>query len=707
MKKGLLITILTLASIAVEAQVTLLKGNKSLGFSYIQINGKALMISNTDKTLWATDGTPGGTIQLSSTIKVGDGGAVLNGNYIFPGTTNETGEEVFITDGTITGTHIIKDIFTGTTGSKPDEDFAVLNGFVYFTAANAENGRELWKTNGTLSGTSLVKDIIAGPSDSNSPDSYELFSNGNYLLFSAKTVAAGTELYKSDGTDAGTNVLFDINPGTPSSNADMFFSYNNAVLFTAKTALNGVELWKTDGTPGGTSMVKESTTGPLDAMSTVFFYPFNGKLLFTANNGSNGEELWITDGTTANTALVKDINQGAGSSFASLFASVKVGNRLIFSASNASSSPMAGIPELPTNTELWETDGTEIGTHLFKEIVNGPVGSYPFVMPSFDFTSGALTNPLFQGNKFFFIAKTPALGMELWISDGTSDGTHIVKDINPGSEDGISNASYMYTSNALFFSADNGVNGSELWKSDGTDGGTVMVADINGNTDPADSDSDIEFGILLTDKILFAANDGDSNNDDLFRLDGSFTSLPITLSDFTVTPKSADAVLGWTTLTELNAKEFLVQRSDDGIHFETIGTVQAKGNSIEKQGYNFTDKEICVSGKTIVYYRLITSDKDGKSKSESKVISLKLKGTSEWSVKLIRNPVVSEINLLLSNVTEPIKISVKDMSGRGLPIGTTAFTSGQINLSTFNLLNGVYLIVAETNKERKVIKFVK
>ena len=76
-------------------------------------------------------------------------------------------------------------------------------------------------------------------------------------------------------------------------------------------------------------------------------------------------------------------------------------------------------------------------------------------------------------------------------------------------------------------------------------------------------------------------------------------------------------------------------------------------------------------------------------------------------MKLIRNPVVSEINLLLSNVTEPIKISVKDMSGRGLPTGTTAFTSGQINLSTFNLLNGVYLIVAETSKERKVIKFVK
>ncbi|MGI8634978.1 MAG: hypothetical protein ACR2KZ_06210 [Segetibacter sp.] len=70
MKKSLLITILALVGLATEAQVTLLKANKSLDFTSIQLNGKAAMISNLDKTLWVTNGTPGGTIQLSSNIKV-------------------------------------------------------------------------------------------------------------------------------------------------------------------------------------------------------------------------------------------------------------------------------------------------------------------------------------------------------------------------------------------------------------------------------------------------------------------------------------------------------------------------------------------------------------------------------------------------------------------------------------------------------------
>jgi ELWxxDGT repeat protein len=151
---------------------------------------------------------------------------------------------LYITDGTVEGTSILKDIVPGAAGSTPDNDFALLNGFLYFTAARPAEGRELWRTDGTTAGTVLVKDIIPGAAGSNDANEYDLFSNGSYLLFNAKTTSSGVELYKSDGTAAGTTMLKDINAGSASSEANGFFTFNNMVLFTAKTAANGIEVWK-------------------------------------------------------------------------------------------------------------------------------------------------------------------------------------------------------------------------------------------------------------------------------------------------------------------------------------------------------------------------------------------------------------------------------------------------------------------------------
>ncbi|MCW3115099.1 MAG: type sorting protein, partial [Segetibacter sp.] len=427
--------------------------------------------------------------------------------------------------------------------------------------------------------------------------------------------------------------------------------------------------------------------------------------LFTANNGTNGDEIWITDGTNGNSRLLKDINPGTGGSSAFLILSVKVGNRLIFSASNASSQIGGGF-EIPTNSELWETDGTEAGTHIFKEIVPGATGSSPVVLPAFDFSAGTFTTALFQGNKFFFIATTPDKGAELWISDGSDAGTQMIKDINPNAKDGVTNSTYLYTTTAFYFSGDDGVHGSELWKSDGTADGTVMVADINPNADLQQTNSDVEFGMVLNNKIIFNANNGDNTADDLYRLEGTFSSLPLNLLDFTVISKNADANVAWTTLTEVNVKDFSVQRSDDGAHFVTIGTVGAAGNSTEKRGYRFTDVGIGNSNRDVVYYKLLINDKDGKS-ATSKIVSLRLKGAGEWAVKMVKNPVLSDINLLVTGVIEPVKVSVSDISGRAVNIKATVSGNGQITLSAANLVPGVYVLRAETSSDRKVIKFVK
>ena len=107
------------------------------------------------------------------------------------------------------------------------------------------------------------------------------------------------------------------------------------------------------------------------------------------------------------------------------------------------------------------------------------------------------------GNIVYFIASDVTNGKELWKSDGTSDGTVMVKDINPGSAS--SKLSYLTNVNGtLFFSADDGVHGRELWKSDGTTAGTALVKDILPGRGASYPNGLVEFNGTL----FFFANDG-------------------------------------------------------------------------------------------------------------------------------------------------------------------------------------------------------
>src|SRR4029079_19594458 len=86
----------------------------------------------------------------------------------------------------------------------------------------------------------------------------------------------------------------------------------NFIFYRARDAENGLELWRTDGTAAGT-LVKDIAPGTAGS-NLSRFTDVNGILFFTANNGVNGVELWRSDGTSAGTFLVKDILVGSGDS---------------------------------------------------------------------------------------------------------------------------------------------------------------------------------------------------------------------------------------------------------------------------------------------------------------------------------------------------------------------------------------------------------
>src|SRR5690348_5307983 len=134
MKKGLLLLILFVSFYSSKEQVTQINSNKDL-IGITPLGNKALFESTLDSSLWVSDGTPGGTVPITDTIKYIGYGSVLNDKFIFRGISPNCGKEIFITDGTAAGTKLIKDINPGTANSQPSATtMAVLNNYVYFAA---------------------------------------------------------------------------------------------------------------------------------------------------------------------------------------------------------------------------------------------------------------------------------------------------------------------------------------------------------------------------------------------------------------------------------------------------------------------------------------------------------------------------------------------------------------------------------------------
>lgn len=369
--------------------------------NFTDLNGRLIFSANSpghSNEIWASNGTAAGTILLKD-IGDGWGGSKprnlkkIGNSVFFCATTTSTGFELWKTNGTQAGTVLVKDINPGTNASSPGELYDIGGGISLFTATTADQGRELWRTDGTAAGTVLVKDMQPGVA---SGIGYE-HSDGAVLAgifyFKASDGAQGDELWRSDGTAAGTFMVKDINTGAPHSAPFSFVAMGNSVYFAAFTPSKGTEVWKTDGTTTGTVLLKDISVGSsngifedLESFNNVFTV-VNDKLYFGATTLSTGLELWTSDGTAAGTILTKDINPGSQSAYPySLGAS---SNFFLFTAYH----PLFGA-------ELWQSDGTANGTFMVQDIYGGDEGSVS--------SKGAVL-----GNKFIFGGRNAFNGYEV------------------------------------------------------------------------------------------------------------------------------------------------------------------------------------------------------------------------------------------------------------------------------------------------------
>ena len=207
------------------------------------------------------------------------------------------------------------------------------NDLLFFVLDTSIEGRELWVTDGTSSGTYLVRDI--NPNTSGVIDGLRGFNalrDGNFavldeaLYFMANDGSNGTELWRSDGTESGTHIISDTTNGNHSWSSYLT-PYNDNLLFINIDSMNDKFLYVMNGNDFSVSVLKE--------MSASYLIEFNNKVYFSGKDSQSttGYELWITDGTPAGTNMVSDIFPGSGHGSPSQF--LASDNYLWFLANNS------------------------------------------------------------------------------------------------------------------------------------------------------------------------------------------------------------------------------------------------------------------------------------------------------------------------------------------------------------------------------------
>lgn len=365
--------------------------------------------------------------------------------------------------------HLVKDINTAT-NSDPgnynftaNPQFAIINNASYFNADDGIHGSELWRSDGTEAGTYLVKDINSGPSSS-AP--WQIISSNGKLYFNAYTDNEGSELWISDGTESGTHLLKDILPGVNSSTPYNIFSAGNQVYFSVGGINNKFsQLWKTDGTTEGTVLVEDLFIGVDNYSYNIFqLTSVNSLLYFTAYSGTAGRELWRSDGTSEGTYMVKDINSSNSGDYDGPSSLTSFDNHLYFTANDGS------------GCKLWITDGTYAGTKPVPgdNGITFSTGYSPIINEAFPIIGTAMYMPAF----------VLATGYELYKYDpGNTAGIVLVKDMNPGNADTYIDPYNMVAVNdKLFFSTTNTDNTHSLWASKGKANNTQIVQNFGSDT---------------------------------------------------------------------------------------------------------------------------------------------------------------------------------------------------------------------------------
>lgn len=417
---------------------------------------------------WTSDGTEAGTRLVKDLQRNGrylvisdKQRAVLDGVLYFTFTAED--EELWRTDCTEAGTYRVKDIRPGPQGSHPTE-LTVLGKQLFFVANDGTRGFELWKSDGSAKGTVPVRSTPAvpapaqaarksGPSHSvhgkpngkqqaaiagalsyaeaavgSGPRPKELHAVGNQLVYLFDDGVSGTELWQSDGTDAGTRLLKETRPGKDSISPAHFQAAGRYLYFRSLISYPQLELWRTDGTAAGTVLIKgissDWSDGGWEQAS------FGDAIVFTLQKDARNQ-LWWSDGSEAGTRPL-------GVTGAASVAATDKGIFVLTNPGQGAESALYALREgsLQRVTALPKSPGSPLYTQMVAV----------------------------SGRLFFDEVASAGAGRPLWTSDGTAEGTFKLATFAGLGEHG--GRSFAAIGQRVYFTAARTDGDVELWSVD-------------------------------------------------------------------------------------------------------------------------------------------------------------------------------------------------------------------------------------------------
>lgn len=444
--------------------------------------------------LWITDGTPNGTREVKDIYPGRESenqGYYSYGDRIYFRATNVPNESgLWTSDGTEAGTYRINENLKIFRHGYNMAQFHEKNGKLYFSAeGDYLHGTELWELDPVTHDVRMAEDFNLSASSEITNRSRFMQSVGRRTVLLAFDGSQKEVLYGTDGTPEVTERLleasFKFDYGVKGEH--LFVKNNGNLYFTAKREEDGYELYKTNGTAAGTKMMKRFIPAT-NTFDRPWMASYNDILYFNADDGINGYQMWRTDGTEEGTYLFKKTSPyGHGFAY-NRGGSVVFNNKLYFSAFNgefhqlymSDGTPEGTVPILDFTEKTDEYTGIDIlgakddVIFFFKGdqnqnnyygdlyVTNGNHMNSTKIAENIE-RQGLMLNSVIDGFLYF------GMGRELHRTDGTEEGTVSLGYIaDRRLKDVFKCGDYVYTAwmdgTPIYF-----------WVTDGTPEGTVEI----------------------------------------------------------------------------------------------------------------------------------------------------------------------------------------------------------------------------------------